>query len=236
MELKYRILVGLISLIFGGGASYFIFTDQDSKKQKFNFNPERHNIFENAGYSVFMYFSISIIVIMFFLLLWQIIVMLILSDFKYANEVVSSGLSFAIMIPLIGNMIHKIYELCLSKFPKRFDELNAQERKWISVVACLGIAMVSVNDNIELAFSALALMFGKFLWLDSTSKQLAEEFKEALKLPVLNLLAILLCLLTGFYICIDEKFAVVYSFLLGLGFVIGIVIYCFIQKNKEKKN
>lgn len=238
MELKYRILIGLISLILGGVISYLIFTDQYSSQPKLNYNSKDHNELNSAGNSVILYFIISILIIFLFLFLWQPIVNYILKNFKYANEVISSGLTFAILIPVVGKSIYGTYNLCYRKFAQYLDALNDKETKWIMVVACIGLILIFlICHEYELAFTALALIVGKFMWLDTTSEQLFLEIKETMHLPVFILITLSLCLFLGIFTFLDEKFSVLYGLLLGLGFLLGIILYGLIHdKNKSKDN
>lgn len=237
MDIKIRVILCFGSLILGGVISYLIFKDQYSLQPKLNYNSKEHNILNSAGNSVILYFIISILILMLFLYLWQPIVMYILKDYKYADEMVSSGLTFAIMLPIVGKSIYGIYAFCYRKYDQYLDKLNEKETKWIMVVASIGLIFVFlVCEEYGLAFSALALIIGKFMWLDTTSAQLAPEIKETMQLPVFILITLGFCLFLGIFTFIDADFSVIYGLSLGLGFLLGIILYAYQHSDINKKN
>lgn len=233
-------MVYFILFFVGLIVTYYIMKDEFSDSPKLNYNVQ--SSFDKTMISILLYFTISIIVIMFFIFYWDKIIIHFFHDYKYINEMVDSGLCFAFMIPLTGVIIQVIYNMFywIDKNKKYICLLYPDENKWIIIIACLSLIFVGLlTKEFRIVFSAAALIVGKFLWFETLYNRdedkkyvLAKEIKSIINLPIFTLFIIGLFMFVVISCYINEDKAFFYTMSLCIGLIAGIIFFAY----KNRKN
>lgn len=229
--------VFIISFIIFSAISYFIFWDQNRIKPLFNHYSKYKN-FEVILFSVSIFWLISSLLLMILFTYKEKLFDILLENCGHKNYIVDSGLIFSILLVAVGLLIRLIYYIIfkvVDKYCKRkyIDYLDKKEQTWVLVLSCILLAFIGFKDkNYYFAYFVIALIIGKFFWLDNTVDDLKNIVDEIVHLD----LGVLLVLMWSiYYICIalfnEEN---IFTSISGsvLGFIIGIVIYAYKNKNR----
>lgn len=228
-------IILVVNIILG----YNVFGDQFRKKPIFS-NDTFIESFGTTAFSVILYFLISSLCLIF--LLERIDIYLIeLIDFSYKDEFINSGLSFAICLVPIGYFIRALYNgiyLVANKFGKKYNkkymaELNRNEQTLILIVSCISLITVALTSekDYELAFFIVALILGRFFWVDSSIMDFI-SYIRGFKLKLL--VVIILYWLASAYISeIFGKRMVLFNMIgITVGFLLGMILYIVINRKK----
>lgn len=230
------LIVLVINIIFG----YIIFGDQFSKKPIFNYSTSIEK-FGITAFSVIFYFLISTICLLFLLL--RIDIYLIeLIEFPHKEEIVNSGLSFAIFLMPMGYLIRALYYVIYfgvnklgEKHNKKYmNEITKNEQTVILIISCFSLITIVIasEKDYELAFFIMALILGKFFWVDSSIVDFLHNIRDLIKLKVF--VAIILYWTLSIFISAIFGESIVLKNIISIvvGFVMGMLIYININRKK----
>lgn len=229
------LIIFVVNIILG----YIIFGDQFRKKPIFN-DGTSIETFGTTAFSVILYFLISSICLLF--LLERIDIYLVeLIGFPHKEEIINSGLSFAISLLPIGYIIRVLYYSIYfvanklgKKHNKNMAEITKDEQTVILIVSCISLitVVISYKKDYELAFFIMALICGKFFWVDSSIMDFLHYIRDLIKLKIF--VAIILYWTLSIYISVIFGNSIILINIIGItvGFVLGMLIYIVINRKK----
>lgn len=162
---------------------------------------ENHkDAFGNHGYigytyiSMAAYYFIALIIIAVSMLVLKPRLEDYLSGLFLGEEIVDSGLLFAIMLVAIGVFISSaygmLYRVCEKKFADRsmFENLSEAEQRWLMILSCitLSISYWSMGEKME-ALTMAAIILGKFFWMDFRVTDFKDIWISVNALPIVFL-------------------------------------------------
>lgn len=226
----------IVNIILG----YIVFDDQYRKKPIFNYDTCIES-FGTTAFSVILYFLISSICLIFLLERIDIYVVKC-TGFFYKEEIINSGLSFTIGLVLTGYLIRALYGCiyCLvnklgEKHNKKYmAEMNENEKTLIIIVSCISLITVTITKekDYELVFFIIALILGKFFWIDSSFK---DVFSNIRKWKPGVFVTIILFWIVCVYLS-DIFDAVLYNLIgIPVGFILGMIICIVIKRKKDNR-
>lgn len=156
--------------------------------------------FGNHGYigytyiSMAAYYFIALIIIAVSMLVLKPRLEDYLSGLFLGEEIVDSGLLFAIMLVVIGIFISSVYGMlyreCEKKFADRsmFENLSEAEQRWLMILSCitLSISYWSMGEKME-ALTMAAIILGKFFWMDFRLTDFKDIWISVNALPIVFL-------------------------------------------------
>lgn len=231
-------MIFLIIFVINTILGYIIFGDQYRKKPVFNYSTSIEN-FGTTAFSVILYFLISSICLLF--LLERVDIYLVeLTCFPHKEEIIDSGFSFAFFLLPIGYIIRLLYYgiyLLANKLGKKYNKeymakITKNEQTAILIVSCVSLITVVIADekDFELAFFIMALIWGKFFWVDSSIKDFLHNICNLIKIKAF--VALILYWVLSIYISVIFGNSIILINLIGItvGFVSGMLIYIVINR------
>lgn len=228
-------VIFIVNVILG----YIIFGDQFRKKPIFHYRKFSESL-ETTATSVILYLLISSICLIF--LVERIdITILNFVNFSYNQQFINSGLSFAICLLPTGYIIRCIYGVicfCINKIgekhnKKYIDDINENEETLILIASCISLVIVAIvsERDYELAFFIIALILGKFFWVDSNIKKIICDIRE-MEISVFVIVILYWALSIYISTCFDKNAILINMVSIPVGFVFGILLYIFKPRNK----
>lgn len=229
--------VFLISLIIFGMISYLIFWDQNRANPLFSHYSKRKN-FEVTLFSVSLFWLISSLLLLILLTYKEKLFNILLGNCSQKKFIIESGLCFSISLVVVGLLIRLIYYLifkAVDKYCKRkyIDSLNRKEQTWVFVLACILLASIGFKDkNYHFAYFVIALIIGKFFWLDNTITNFKEMIYEIKHLDIWVLLVLGWSIYYIFIALFNENNIWMGISGSAVGFILGLLLYAYKNRNK----
>jgi hypothetical protein len=229
--------VFLMSLLIFMFISYIIFWDQNRVKPLFNHYSKR-NSFEVTLFSVCLFWLISVLLLMILVIYKDAMFNKLLENCSHKGLIIDSGLCFSISLVFTGLLIRLIYYVifkCVNKCCKRkyLDSLDGKEQTWVFVLACIMLVSIGVKEkDYNFAYFVIALIVGKFFWLDNTISDFKEIFNNIKHLAIDVLFIFGYCIYFILLVLYNENNIIIGIVGSVLGFILGILLYAYKNRNK----
>lgn len=179
--------------------------------------------------------------VIFFVLISVLLIVALpcINFYDYPNAVWcllrDSGVLLAVAIAIMGISSRMIYNQIIKRMRRIKSDiypLEDSDMKWLLVFSCLTVSIICFGAGaLKMGFTIIAIIIGKFAWLDISPKQKYEEINSLMKVPLLYWVILFHILLATIYTCFLKD--------LALGCIAGVVIswiICFICYLFRKKN
>lgn len=230
------IIILIVNIIIG----YVIFGDQFREKPIFHYETSTEH-FGSTAIGFILFYLISSVCLIFLLARIDIYVVNLM-NFPYKEQFISSGLSFAICLLPTGYLIRWIYNVIFfvankigeKHNTKYMEKISDNEQTLILIVSCIALTIIAIvnEKDYELGFFIIALILGKFFWVDSNIKGLISDI---CKIKIQVFVAVFLYWTLSIYISsiFGEKIVLINMFGITVGFIIGILLYILKNRNRE---
>lgn len=225
----------IISFLAGIVHSFFVSKVSSRDIERLSGESEHEELVPTMA-SIILYLIISSFLFLLFLLLDnEDFFSRFFEEWQHREVFFSSGLFSSVILLTIGLVIKLIYSICLkivSSINKNcIENLRPKEQKWILLVSLLLLIGVGIkSQNFYVAFSALALIVGKFFWLDDNIEQFGKELKEFVDLSIFSVFTLSFVCFIIFIWILTEKNMILSVFCFLLGWVIALLFWAFNKK------
>lgn len=230
-------LLFLISLLLFMIISYVIFLDQNREKPLFNHYFIR-NSFETTLFSVGLFWLISSLLLLGLVIYKDAMFNKLFENYNYKDVIIDSGLCFSISLVIVGLLIRLIYCIMVKtvdKYCKRkyIDFLNRKEQTWVFILSCILLCSIGFKEkDYYFACFVIALIIGKFFWLDNTISDFKEIFHDIKHLGIDVIFVLVYCIYYILLVLFNESNVLIGIVGSVLGFILGILLYAYTNKNK----
>lgn len=245
MEIKVKfygrgsdcMILFLVSLLLFMIISYVIFWDQNREKPLLNHYSIR-NSFEITLFSISLFWLISSLLLTGLVIYKDTIFNKLFENCSYKKVIIDSGLCFSISLVIVGLLIRLIYcgmvkivkKCCKRKY---IDFLNGKEQTWVFVLSCILLCSIGFKEkDYYFACFVIALVIGKFFWLDNTISDFKEIFYNIKHLGIDVLFVLGYCIYFILLVLFDENIVLIGIAGTVLGFILGIFLYAYKNRNK----
>lgn len=218
------IFLGSTLIVYVVGIMLYLYS---SKNHKDVFGD--HGYIGNTYVSMAMYYFIAVFTLLIALLVLKPRLEKYISSLRWGKEMVNSGLSFAIMLVIIGVTISYIYCLVYSVSKKIFgnrsifETLSEAEQRWLMILSCITLVICCLSTSaVTEGMMAVAIILGKFFWMDFRLSDFTDIKVSLLSLPVIFVIiaAIFLVLALGVVLIPKDVNKMVIGLLVGGVFAI----------------
>ena len=116
---------------------------------------------------------------------------------------------------------------------KYIDFLNRKEQTWVFILSCILLCSIGFKEkDYYFACFVIALIIGKFFWLDNTISDFKEIFHDIKHLGIDVIFVLVYCIYYILLVLFNESNVLIGIVGSVLGFILGILLYAYTNKNK----
>ncbi len=237
------IIVFLITSLLNLCIGYIVFGGTFKENTKINYGVSD---FGTMSSSALLFYIIATFWLLILIFGKDDLLTLFVQNSILGEQLVDSGLLFAIGLVVVGYIIRGVYNLIyfiLNKIGKKkdriyLDKIHKNEQTLIIIVSCISLILVSISQkDWGASFFIGALILGKFFWVDANPKDFISDILKLFNSKDYKInIFIVLFLFWTVDICIMLLFDAHYlaSNAIGIvfGFVAGMLLY--VWKNRHK--
>lgn len=238
------IIVFLITSLLNLYLGYIVFGGSFKENTRINYGVSD---FGTMASSVILFYIIATFNLLILILGRDNLLPLLVQDFVFGEQLVNSGLLFALSLVVAGYLIRGVYNLIYfifnkigKKIDKMFlDKIHKNEQTLIIIVVCISLMLVSISQrDWGTALFIGALILGKFFWVDANPKDFISDilklFKsEDYKINIFIVLVLIWTLDMCFMLLFDIHYFISNAIGIVFGYIAGMLLY--VWKNRHKK-
>lgn len=118
------------------------------------------------------------------------------------NDIISSGLILPLWLVITGLLIRGIYNFTRFIVKNKFTDLTNEDKKSILLASSLLFSLAMLSIDLKLFYVVLAIIIGKFLWMDTSYDifdKIIDEFRDVSSLCWKTLAMNAMIFILGFY-------------------------------------